>query len=156
MESLHFNLVVVKYCRIVRAVFTRFNNSRLSGSFARERANESINLSRRELGHGLGSLRNGVLGQLSRQDEPDGRLDLPRGDGRLLVVARQVGRLNGDLVEDIVDERVHDGHGLGGDSRVGVHLLQDLVDVNLVGLSLGGGPLARGPLLGDLLRGLLG
>ena len=38
-----------------------------------------------------------------------------------------------------VDERVHDGHGLGGDTGVGVHLLEHLVDVDLVGLSLGTG-----------------
>lgn len=35
-----------------------------------------------------------------------------------------------------VDEGVHDGHGLGADTRVRVHLLQHLVDVDLVGLGL--------------------
>ena len=59
------------------------------------------NLGRRELGHGLGSLRNGVLGQLSRQNQADGRLDLARRDSRLLVVAGQVGRLNANLVKDL-------------------------------------------------------
>ena len=40
------------------------------------------------------------------------------------------------LVEDVVDERVHDPHGLGADAGVGVDLLEHLVDVDLVGLSL--------------------
>jgi hypothetical protein len=109
-----------------------------------------------ELGDGLGSLRDGVLGQLSREDEPDGSLDLPRGDGRLLVVAGQVGGLDRDLVEDIVDERVHDGHGLRGDTGIGVDLLEHLVDVDLVRLCLGRRPLPGGPLLRHLLGGLLG
>jgi hypothetical protein len=37
-----------------------------------------------------------------------------------------------------VDERVHDGHRLGGDTGIGVHLLEHLVDVDLVGLGLQG------------------
>jgi hypothetical protein len=75
-----------------------------------------------ELGDGLGALRHGVLGQLPGQDEAHRRLDLARGHGGLLVVARQLGGLGGDLLEDVVDEGVEDGHGLGADARVGVHL----------------------------------
>jgi hypothetical protein len=52
----------------------------------------------------------------------------------LLVVAHKLASLVGDLVEDIHDEGVHDGHALGGDTRVRVHLLQHLVDVDGVGL----------------------
>ena len=37
------------------------------------------NLGRGELGHGLGSLGDGTLGQLTREDEPDGGLDLDGG-----------------------------------------------------------------------------
>ena len=33
------------------------------------------------LGHGLGSLRDSVLGQFSGQEKPDRGLDLPGGDG---------------------------------------------------------------------------
>ena len=33
------------------------------------------------LGDGLGALRDGVLGQLSGEEEPDSSLDLPGGDG---------------------------------------------------------------------------
>jgi hypothetical protein len=35
-----------------------------------------------------------------------------------------------------VNEGVHDGHGLGGDTGIRVHLFEDLVDVDLVGLGL--------------------
>ena len=78
-----------------------------------------------------------MLRKLAGENQPDGRLDLARGDSRLLVVAREPGRLEGDLLEDVVDERVHDAHRLGGDAGVRVHLLEHLVDVDLVGLSLG-------------------
>jgi hypothetical protein len=86
------------------------------------------------LGDGLGSLRDSVLGQLSGQQEPDGSLDLPGGDGGPLVVVGELAGLGSDAGEQIVDERVHDAHGLGGDTGVGVHLLEDLVDVDGVGL----------------------
>ena len=84
-------------------------------------------------GDGLGALRDGVLGQFTGEEEPDGGLDLPRGDGGPLVVVSQTAGLSGDSLEDVVHERVHDGHGLGGDTGVGVHLLEDFVDVDGVG-----------------------
>ena len=59
-----------------------------------------------------------------------------RRHGRLLVVSGQLGGFCRDLFEDVVDEGVHDAHRLGGDAGVRVHLLQDLVDVDLVGLDL--------------------
>lgn len=112
------------------------------------------------LGHSLGSLGDGVLGQLSGQEEPDGGLDFPGGDGGPLVVVGQTGGLGGDPLEDVVDEGVHDAHGLGGDTGVGVDLLQHLVDVDGVGLlpflvplllvSLGDGLLGLAGLLGGL------
>jgi hypothetical protein len=116
----------------------------------------------RVLGDGLGAFRHGVLGQLAREDEADGCLDLARGDGRLLVVGGELGSLGSDTLEDVVDEGVQDGHGTVGDTSVGVDLLQDLVDVGGVGLLAGLGPLllvARGRgLLASilLLRGLGG
>ena len=103
------------------------------------------------LGDGLGALGDGVLGQLPGEEEADGRLDLPGGDGAPLVVLGQAGGLRRDPLEDVVHERVHDGHGLGGDARVGVDLLEDLVDVRGVGLL----PLAL-PLLVPGAGGLLG
>ena len=112
------------------------------------------NLRGGELGDRLGTFGDGVLGELTRQDEADRGLDFAGGDRRLLVVSRELGGFGGDLFEDVVDEGVHDGHRLGGDTGVRVHLLQDLVDVDLVGFRLG----LAANLLGAgrlLLRGLL-
>ena len=85
-------------------------------------------------GDGLGSLRNCVSGELSGEDELDGGLDLPGGEGSPLVEPDELGALGGDPVEGVVDEGVHDVHGLLGDADVGVHLLEDLVDVDGEGL----------------------
>ncbi|XP_062917561.1 uncharacterized protein LOC134353487 [Mobula hypostoma] len=82
------------------------------------------------LGDRLCPFRHGVLGQLPGQQQAHGGLDLPRGDGRPLVVMGQTGSLARDALENIVHERVHDGHGLGGDAGVGVNLLHHLVDVD--------------------------
>ena len=86
------------------------------------------------LGDSLGALRDGVLGELTREEEPDSSLDLAGGDGGPLVVVGESAGLGSDSLEQVVDERVHDGHGLGGDSSVRVDLLQHLVDVDGVGL----------------------
>ncbi len=106
------------------------------------------------LGHSLGSLRHSVLGQLTREQETDSGLDFTAGDGGAVVVVGQTGGLSSNALKDVVDKAVHDGHGLAGDTSVGVHLLQHLVDVDGVrlpppplpllvpgtgGLSLGGG-----------------
>ena len=48
----------------------------------------------------------------------------------LLVVSHELGGLGSDLLEDIVDERVHDGHTFLGHAGVGVNLFEDLVDVD--------------------------
>ena len=81
------------------------------------------------LGEGLGALAGSVFSQLARQKETNSCLDLQRGDGRFLVVVNQAGSLASDTHEDIVDEGVHDAHGLAGDASVGMDLLHDLVDV---------------------------
>ncbi len=85
------------------------------------------------LGHGLGALGDGVLGQLARQQQANGSLDLATGDGRLLVVVAQAAGLRGDALEDVVHEGVHDGHGLRGDANVVMHLAQHLVHVDVEG-----------------------
>ena len=109
------------------------------------------------LGDGLGALRDGVLGELSGEEEADGSLDLAAGDGGLLVVLGKLGCLSSNALEDVVDERVHDAHGLGGDAGVGVNLLEHLEDVHgvrllaLLVVLLGG---ASGSSL-DSLAGLL-
>ena len=48
----------------------------------------------------------------------------------LSVVSDKSGGLVGDLLEDVVDEGVHDGHGSLGDTSLWVNLLQDSVDVD--------------------------
>ncbi len=86
-------------------------------------------------GDGLGALRNGVPGELSGEDELDSRLDFAGGESSPLVEADELGALSGDSVEGVVNEGVHDVHGLLADADVGVHLLQDLVDVDGEGLN---------------------
>lgn len=85
-----------------------------------------------------------MLGQLAGKDETNAGLDLSRGDGRLLRVGRELyttrtrqcatlcliwqtrtGSLSSDALEDVVDERVENGHSLVRDTRVRVNLLKD-------------------------------
>ena len=63
------------------------------------------------LGDSLGSLTDGMLGELTGQKKTDSSLDLTAGDGGLLVVVSQTGSFTGNTLEDIVDEAVHDAHG---------------------------------------------
>ena len=77
---------------------------------------------RLEFRDGLGALRDGVLRELAREHEPDRCLDLTAGEGLLLAVAAELGRLESDALEDVIDEGVHDRHALLGDTRVGVDL----------------------------------
>jgi hypothetical protein len=110
-----------------------------------------MHLSRRgELGDGLGSLRNGVLGKLPGEHEADCGLDLARRKGRLLVVTSKTRCLSGDALEDVVDERVHDRHASLGDASLRVHLFQDFVDVRRVRLDPLGATLASDCLLRSL------
>ena len=76
-----------------------------------------------------------MLGQLSWENEPDGCLDLTGRDSGPLVVVGKPGRLGSDALEDIVDERIHDAHGLGTDAGVRVDLLQDCNHVCVVEVS---------------------
>ena len=86
------------------------------------------------LGHSLGALGHGVLGQFTGQEETDSSLDLSAGDGGPPVVVGKTGSLGSNALKDVVDKGVHDGHGLGRDTSVGMHLLQHLVDVDAVAL----------------------
>ena len=86
------------------------------------------------LSDGLGSFTDGVLGEFTGQEQPHGRLYLPRGDRGPLVVVSEARSFGGDALEDIVHERVHDRHGLARDTGVGVDLLQHFVDVDGVAL----------------------
>jgi hypothetical protein len=89
-----------------------------------------------------------VLGELTRKEQADSGLDLAGGEGRLLVVAGELGGLQGNLVKDIVDEGVEDGDASLGDSGLRVNLLEDLVDVR--GVALGSLLLLAAGLLGGL------
>ena len=95
------------------------------------------------LGDGLGSLGDGVLGKLSWEEESDSSLDLSGGESVLSVVSDESGGLLSDLLEDVVDEGVHDGHGSLGETSLRVDLLENSVDVDSKGFgsvsSLGGG-----------------
>jgi len=82
------------------------------------------------LGDGLGAFGNGVSGELTGEDESDGGLDLTAGESLSLVVSDESGGFTGDSLEDIVDEGVHDAHGLLGDTGLGVDLLEDSVDID--------------------------
>jgi len=81
-----------------------------------------------------------VLGELAWQQETYGRLDFAARYRRAPVVVSQTRRLGSDAFEDIVDEAVHDGHRLATNARVGVYLLQHLVDVD--GVALPSSPLS--------------
>ena len=76
-----------------------------------------------------------MLGELSWEEESHGGLDLSGGESVLLVISDELGRLGSNLLEDVVDEGVHDGHGFLGDSSLWVNLLENSVDVDGEGLS---------------------
>ena len=87
------------------------------------------NLSRSELGDGLSTFRDSVLGEFTGQEELDGSLNFTRGQGSSLVISDELRGFQSDSFEDIVDEGVHDVHGLLGDTGIGMDLLQNLVDI---------------------------
>jgi len=86
-------------------------------------------------GDGLGSFRDSVSGEFSWEDELDGRLNLSGRKCSSLVESDELGSFSGDSVKSIVDEGVHDVHGLLWDSDVGVDLFKHLVDVDGEGLN---------------------
>ena len=83
-----------------------------------------------------------MLSKFSWQKEANSCLDLTRSDGGPrtkqsapceakalivpLVVMGQLAGFSSDPLEEIIDEGVHDGHGLGRDSSVRVNLFQYL------------------------------
>ncbi|KAF4376799.1 hypothetical protein F8388_025670 [Cannabis sativa] len=92
------------------------------------------NLRAGELSNSLGTLRHGVLSKLTGKNKPNGGLNLPRGDGWLLVVASELGGFLSEFLEYIVDETVHDSHSFAGDSDIWMNLFQNFEDVDLVSL----------------------
>ena len=70
-----------------------------------------------------------MLGELTRKDQPDGRLNLASSDAVILLVAvSQMAGLGSEPLEHVVHEGIHDGHRLHGHLGVGMNLLQDSVD----------------------------
>ena len=82
------------------------------------------------LGDGLGALTDSVLSKLTGQKQTNSSLNLATGDGRTLVVVSQTRSFGSNALENVVDKAVHDGHSLGADASVRVHLLEHLVDVD--------------------------
>ena len=86
-----------------------------------------------------------MSGKFSGEDELDSRLNLARRESSSLVESDELGSFGGNSVECVMDEGVHDVHGLLGDTDVGVYLLENLVDVDGEGLdSSSSGFLFRG------------
>ena len=77
-----------------------------------------------------------MLGELPGQDETDSGLDVPGGDGDPLVVLGKLGSLSSELLEDVIGERIHNTHGLGGDPDVRMDLLENFEDEGGVGVKL--------------------
>jgi len=71
-----------------------------------------------------------VLGEFSRQQETNRSLNLATRDGRTAIVVGKLRGFIGNPLKDVVDKRVHDAHGLAGDSGVWMDLLEDFVDVD--------------------------
>ena len=92
-----------------------------------------------------------MFGQFTRKDKTDSGLDFTTGKSGFLVVANQFTRFGRNLVENVVDEGVHDRHTFLGHTRVWVNLFQNLVDVDRE--AFGAARTAFGA--GGLLRGLL-
>ena len=88
-----------------------------------------------EFGDCLGSFSDGVFGKFSGEYQFNGRLDFTGAEGVFLVVSDQLGGFQGNSVEGVVNERVHDGHGLLGDSGFGVNLFEYFVDVDSEGFN---------------------
>ena len=127
--------------RFICNIFQNSINTSVEYTKRKDKIYSSLYLGAGVLGDGPG---HGVLGQLPGQQEEHGGLDLPGGDGGPgdrgqevrhqrdppLIEVGQLASLSGDPLEEVVDEAVHDEHGLGGVSGVWVHLLQDLVDAD--------------------------
>ena len=56
------------------------------------------------LGDSLGSLRDGVLGKLTGEEETDSSLDFARGDGGPLVVVGKTAGLGSNALKDVIDK----------------------------------------------------
>ena len=76
-----------------------------------------------------------MLGKLPWKNESYSSLDLPGSNSWLLVVAGESRCLVRQFLKDIIDETVHNSHGLAGNTDIRMDLLENLEDVDLVGLN---------------------
>ena len=72
-----------------------------------------------------------MLRELPREDEAQGRLNLPRRHRLLLRHLHEFCGFSGNLLERVRHERVHDAHGLLRKADLRVNLLQGAVDVGV-------------------------
>ncbi len=97
-----------------------------------------------------------MFAQFSWEDQFDGALYFPAAQSVFLVISDQLAGFDGDPVETVVDERVHDSHGFLGDSGFGVNLFQDLVDVHSIRFNSSFASFLLVGLFGDNFRGNFG
>ncbi|KAH9624374.1 hypothetical protein KSS87_011886, partial [Heliosperma pusillum] len=76
-----------------------------------------------------------MLSQFTRQHKSHSSLNFPGSNSRLLVVPCKLRRFLSKLLEDVVDKAVHNAHRLARDSDIGMNLLENLKDVDLVGFN---------------------
>ena len=87
----------------------------------------------RELRDRFGSFRYRVFSKFTGKHEADGGLDFSATECSLFVVRGEFSGLCRNALKDVLNERVHDGHALFGNTGIRVDLLEDLVDVAAVG-----------------------
>ena len=84
------------------------------------------------LGYRFCAFGDGVFGELTGQEKTNRSLDFAAGDRRTSVVVGETRSFRSDAFENVVDERIHDAHGLARYSSVGVDLLEHFVNVDAV------------------------
>ncbi len=75
-----------------------------------------------------------MVRQFAGQQQLDAGEDFFEGERALLGVADELRGENRDLVESVVDHRIHDVHCFFADAFRGVDLSEDFVDVDAEGL----------------------
>ena len=80
------------------------------------------------LGNCLGSLRNSMLGKLSRKKKSNSSVDFSRSYGMSFVVFGQTRSFGSNPLKQIITKTVHDAHRLRSYSGIRMDLLQHLVN----------------------------
>ena len=86
------------------------------------------------LGNCFGAFRHSMFCKFTRQEETNCCLDFARWNCLFLVLKRQSRSFRSNSLEDVVHEGVHDAHGLGWYTNIRMDLLQNVVDVDSIGL----------------------